>query len=234
MSEAKKGLFVVIDGTDGSGKATQAGLLLQSLLEYGHNTYLLDFPRYETNHVGRLIRECLDGKRGDFIGTDPKIASVLYAADRYESSGQIRDHLDKGGIVIADRYVSANQMHQGGKIGDDEKRKEFLTWLDDLEYGVFGIPKPNAIVFLHVPVEVSAELAQKRAKETGGSIDVAEGDIDHQKKSQEGALSIVKDRNNWIKVECCEGGDMRSREDIHKEIKKVVQKLYEDKAKETA
>jgi dTMP kinase len=229
----KKGLFIVIDGTDGSGKATQADLLSKSLVAAGHNTHLIDFPRYETNHVGRLIRECLDGKRGDFIGMDPKIASTLYAADRYESSGQIREHLEQGGIVIADRYVSANQMHQGGKISDPEKRKEFLVWLDDLEYGVFGIPKPDAILFLHVPVEVSSVLAQKRAQETGGEMDEAEKDLDHQRKSQEGALSIVKDSNNWIKVECTEKSNMRTREDIHAEIKTIVEKLYEDQAKKT-
>lgn len=225
-----KGLFIVIDGTDGSGKATQAGMLSESLISDGHNVHSIDFPQYKQNHVGRLIRECLDGERGNFIGTDPKIASVLYAADRFESAGEIRGHLEKGGVVIADRYVSANQMHQGGKISDSEKRAEFLTWLDDLEYGVFGIPKPDAIIFLHVPVEISSKLAQKRAVETGGTVDVAEADLHHQKKSQEGALEIVKDKNNWIKVECCQGSKMRSREDIHTEIKNIVKKLYEDKA----
>src|SRR5262245_7412995 len=118
----KKGIFVVIDGIDGSGKATQTRLLVERLRKEGRPVEKIDFPRHGTPNYGELISECLAGKHGDFVHLDPKIASTLYALDRYEASPQIRSWLDEGKVVIADRFSSANQIHQGGKIIDAEKR----------------------------------------------------------------------------------------------------------------
>ena len=221
-----KGLFIVIDGADGSGKATQAQKLHEAFSNDGHDAMLIDFPRYNNNHTGKLIRECLDGKRGNFLTVDPKIASVLYAVDRFESSRHIRDHIEKGGIVIADRYVSANQIHQGGKISDEQERRDFMEWLERLEYEIMGIPKPDLILYLYVPVEISQDLVKKRSIEKNVEMDIAEKDLHHQHKTRESALSIIKDNNNWIKIECSDGTAMRSREDIHDEIKKIVLELH--------
>jgi len=110
-----KGKFIVFDGNDGSGKQTQAKLLIERLEKEGHKIRIIDFPRYYDNFFGKFIGECLTGKYGDFIGIDPHIISVIYAADRFESSKEIKEWIDKGYIVLADRYVSANQIHQGGK-----------------------------------------------------------------------------------------------------------------------
>src|SRR5581483_9219631 len=111
--------------------------------------------QYESNVLGKLIRECLDGKHGDFVALSPRIASVLYAADRFESSRQMEEWLAAGYHVVADRYASSNQLHQGGKISDPAVREEFLGWLDTLEHSVFRIPRPDLIVYLHVPIEIS-------------------------------------------------------------------------------
>lgn len=221
-----KGKLVVIDGTDGSGKATQTELLLQRLKGLGKEVEKIDFPRYQDNFFGKLIRECLDGKHGDFLGVDPKIASVLYAVDRWESSKKIEQWLEEGKIVICDRYVSANQIHQGGKISDNEKRREFLGWLDEAEHSVFGIPRPDIIVYLHVPVEISRELIVKRASESGIPRDQAEENAQHLLESQAAAMQIVKDLNNWVKIDCAENGQMKSRENIHEDIFLKVSGLF--------
>jgi len=222
----QKGQIIVIDGTDGSGKATQTKLLIEKLRSMGRDVETIDFPRYSTNVLGALIRECLDGKHGDFLSIDPKIVSVLYAADRYESRDLIEKWLGEGKIVIMDRYVSANQIHQGGKINDENERRKFLAWLDKLEFGVFKLSKPAIIVYLHVPVEVSMKLALERAKAKGGQSDSAEANAKHQIESQESALSIIKSSNSWIKIDCGDGtGGIISPDVIHKAVFEAVKHL---------
>lgn len=143
-----KGKFIVIDGIDGTGKATQAALLVQRLRREGKKAKAVEFPNYYKNFFGKLLGEYLSGKYGDFIEMDPHVASVLYAADRFESSGQIRRWLAAGYTVVADRYVSANQIHQGSKITDEADRRLFLHWLEKMEYEVFKIPRPDLILYL--------------------------------------------------------------------------------------
>jgi dTMP kinase len=215
-----KGRLIVIDGTDGSGKATQLELLRKRLESESIKVKTIDFPRYKNNQLGTLIRECLDGLHGDFIGFSPKVASVLYAADRYESSGLIKEWIKEGFIVLADRYVSANQIHQGGKINEDEQRKVFLKWLDDLEHGVFDLPRPDAIFYLHLPIDLSIRLIVERAKIENIDPDLAESNAKHLLESQQSAVSIVKDNNDWFKIDCAteDEKNIKSREEIHEMI----------------
>jgi dTMP kinase len=214
-----KGTFIVIDGTDGSGKATQTKLLHDYLVASKKRVGKIDFPRYETNLFGQLLHEALkQGKHGDFIAISPKIASTIYAADRFESANAIRKWLDSGYTIITDRYASANQIHQGGKIRDAKERKEFLVWLDRMEFEIFNIPRPDIIVYLHVPITISLELIRRRAEETNTSPDQAEADGKHLLESQASALKLIEKNNNWIKINCARGKAMRAREAIHKEI----------------
>ena len=222
----EKGLFIVLEGSDGSGKATQTELLLQRFRQEGRRAEKIDFPHYGGNVFGALIGECLAGKHGDFIALDPKIASSLYALDRFESSGRIRQMLEEGTTVIADRYASANQMHQGSKIADPMERKVFLEWLDNVEFGILGIPRPDLTIYLQVPVETSLELlSEKRAAKNLAlgdvSRDAAEEDRAHLENSAATA-DWLSDRLGWKRVGCVQEGKMRSREDIHEEVWKVV------------
>ncbi len=223
--KTKRGKLIVIDGTDGSGKATQVKLLVAKLKKEGIPVQTIDFPRYQNNTLGKLIRECLDGKHGDFISLAPRIASVLYAADRFESSNQITDWLENGYSVIADRYTSANQMHQGGKISNTRERREFLEWLDRLEHGAFKLPRPDLILYLHLPVEVSLGLIMKRAEEEGRFPDEAERNTRHLFQSQQGALAIVKDLNTWTKIDCSRDNEVLPREEIATLIFRRVKKI---------
>lgn len=224
-----KGKFIVIDGIDGSGKATQTKLLAKRLRKEGKKVKTIDFPRYEENFFGGLIGEYLSGAFGDFVQTDPRVASVLYAADRFESSKKIRKWLEDGCVVLADRYVSANQIHQGGKITSPEKRKEFLAWLEKMEYGVFGIPKPNLVIYLDVPFEVSKmwlqkKVAQRKKKYLKGRKDVAEDNLQHLKDSRNSALSLEKANKNWQKISCCDGMVCMLPEEVHERVFEVVRK----------
>lgn len=217
MNKKKRGKLIVIDGTDGSGKATQTKLLVSRLKQEGVSVRTLDFPRYEENFFGKLLYDCLHGKRGNFPALDPHITSVLYAADRFESKRKIEKWLSGGSMVILDRYVSANQIHQGGKIADPKKRAEFLAWLDTMEYEVFGIPRPDAVVYLSVPVEYSIRLLGAEKKKS----DTVETNLDYLERSAKTAEWLCR-KNKWIKISCVRKGILRTIEEIHEEVSQSV------------
>jgi len=228
----KRGKLVVIDGSDGVGKATQAALLVKRLKKEGRKVATLDFPAYEENFFGSFVGECLRGDHGDFLHLDPYIASVLYAADRFESKAKIEKWLSQGYTVILDRYVSANQMHQGGKIRDARARRKFLTWLDEMEHGVFGLPRPDLIVYLHLPVLLSLVLlrnkeASKKKKYIKGKWDTVENDAKYLGNAQKSALAIIKSsakKAKWERVNCEKGGEVLPREVIHESVYSIVKK----------
>ncbi len=229
--KTKKGKFIVIDGTDGSGKATQVDLLLKRLEKDGHKVKTVDFPEYYKNFFGDFIGHCLTEQYYNFINVHPKIASVLYAADRFESKEQIEKWLDSGYVVLANRYVSSNQIHQGGKISNNKKRESYLEWLDIMEYKVFKIPRPDVVLYLSVPLDVSIKMMKERNKKSvrnyaGKKKDVHEVDINFQKNSRKSALWLSTKLKNFIKIDCAPKKEILSREVVHdlvyKEVKKVV------------
>jgi dTMP kinase len=226
----KKGKFIVIDGTDGSGKATQTKLLVKRLKNGGRKVKTIDFPRYYNNFFGGMIGECLVGKYGNFITLDPHIASVLYAADRWESSEQIKGWLDEGFIVITDRYVSSNQIHQGGKIKDSKKRLEFLKWLERMEFKVFKIPKPDLIVYLDVPAEISKKLLQEtkatnRKRYSAGKKDLSENSKKYVNNSKKSAMKLVEELNDWTRVDCVKNGELMPIKEIEKIVWDKISKI---------
>lgn len=222
-----RGTFIVLDGNDGSGKATQAKLLGERLAEEKIASAMMDFPGYDRNFFGAFLGECLAGKHGDFLHMDPKIASALYALDRLESSATIRKVLAGGGVVIADRFASSNQIHQGGKIADEKERVAFLKWLDRMEHEVLEIPRPDLIIYLRVPVETSLELLlKKRAAKNhllgDGARDTVEEDRTYLERSHETANWLVAHQPNWKVVDCADGKGIRPIADIHAEIRAIV------------
>lgn len=232
----KKGKLIVIDGSDGSGKATQSRLLVERLKREKYKVATLDFPQYENNTFGKLLGECLSGERGDFRNLDPYIASTLYAVDRFESKEKIEAWLKRGYVVVLDRYVSSNQMHQGGKMRDSKKRAQFLTWLDHVEFALFKLPRPHVVLYLSVPVEISLTLLksedQKKKKQyTKGKADVVESDISYLKESRAGAEAIVRKLNNWVRISCTKRSSLRSREDIHEDVYAEVVKVLKPKSR---
>ena len=226
----KKGIFIVIDGTDGSGKATQVDLLFKRLAKEGRTAKMADFPEYYNNFFGKFTGEALTDPAYDFAHVHPKIASVLYAADRWESKEKIEGWLKKGYVVVANRYASSNQIHQGGKIANAKERKEFLNWLDQMEHSVFGIPRPDMVVYLSVPTAVSRALLDKRDAESvrgykGAKKDAHESDPKHLDNARKSALKLVKELNNFVQIECSAKKQILPREEIHEKIYQTIAPL---------
>lgn len=227
-----KGKLVVIDGTDGSGKATQVDLLTKRLKKEGHIVKVVDFPEYYKNFFGKFIGHCLSEQYYNFLNVHPKIVSIIFAADRWESSREMREWLEKGYVVIANRYVSANQIHQGGKVKSAKKRSDFIKWLNEMEYEVFKLPRPDITLYLSLPIKIVLELLAKRDSSKmkreylKKKKDVYESDMEFLVNSRKSALKLEKEIKNFIKIECSKRGDILPREEIHnmvyKEVKKVL------------
>lgn len=227
---ARRGKLIVIDGTDGVGKATQAKFLVSRLKREGVKVKTLDFPQYYKNFFGHFIGAMLTGEYGDFLHMDPFIASVMYAADRFESKPTLEKWLKEGYTVILDRYVSANQLHQAGKIRDPKKRKYFLKWLDTMEHKVFGLPRPDLIIYLHLPIKSVVKLLKqkdltRKKRYAKGKKDTVEQDRHYLEAAQKSALELIKTNRNWKKIECADGeGNILPRETIAGRIYELVAK----------
>lgn len=227
----QKGKLIVIDGTDGSGKTTQVVLLTDRLKKEGYKIKVVDFPEYYKNFFGKFIGHCLSEQYYNWLGVHPKIASVMYAADRWESSEDIRKSIKAGYIVIANRYVSANQIHQGGKIKSAKKRADFMKWLDEMEYEVFKIPRPDLTLYLSLPINIVLQLLKDRDSSKmkreylKKKKDVHESDVNFLINSRKSALKLEKEVPNFKKVECSEKGKIMTREQIHEKIYAEVKKI---------
>lgn len=227
----KRGKLIVIDGTDGSGKATQTKLLVSRLKKDGKKVEVIDFPDYYGNFFGKFIGHCLSEQYYNFVKVHPKIASVLFAADRFESKDKIDKMLKEGYIVIANRYVSANQIHQGGKIKNAKKREDFIKWLDEMEHKVFKIPRPDAVFYLNVPHKFVLKLIKRRNTMGSRSYmgkrkhDVHEKDANFLENSRKSALWLAKTQKNWVKIDCVKSGVLETRKNIHQQVYDKIKKV---------
>jgi dTMP kinase len=219
-----RGAFIVIDGTDGSGKATQTHLLVTRLKRDGVPVETISFPQYGTKSAG-LVEEYLAGKYGSAQEVGAYRASIFYAADRYDASQKIRGWLDHGSVVIADRYVGSNMGHQGAKISDPRERTRFFDWNADMEYNLFGIPQPDVNVVLHVPALIAQRLAQKNTSKHGLAQDIHEKDLDHLKAAEQAYLDLTIQFKTFQLIECVEGGTLLSPTDIHERVWMLVRPL---------
>jgi dTMP kinase len=211
-----EGLFIVFEGVDGSGKATQSKLLIEALRARGVACEHIEIPAYEKHFFGKLVRECLDGEHGDFVHLDPKIASTLYGCDRLEYAQQIRDWRANGTVIIADRFTSSNQVHQGGKIRDEGERAEFVRWIDQMEHEVLGVPRPDLVVYLSISLGTSMRLMHERKKDT------VESDEEYLANSHEAGHWLAGREPNWKVITSERKGELRSIADIHEEIRTLV------------
>jgi dTMP kinase len=210
------GKFIVIDGTDGTGKTTQLQLLIGKLQAEGYAVEIADFPQYNTKSAG-MVEEYLSGKYGGADEVNPYAASLFYAVDRYDASFQIREWLKQGKIVVSNRYISSNFAHQGGKIENSLERKLFFNWLSEIEYKIFNIPKPDLYLILHVEAEIAQQLAKGRQREDwkGKTKDIHEDNIGHLKKAEKAYLDIAQNLPDFRLIKCTRNGEIMSREDIH-------------------
>lgn len=221
------GTFIVIDGTDGSGKGTQTTRLRDRLAAAGRDVVLVDFPRYGEPSA-YFVERYLRGEYGTLADVDAYRASLFYALDRFDASFAIRAALGRGAVVVSNRYVSANKGHQMAKITDAGERARFLAWLNELEYGVLGIPKPELSLLLHVPADVGFELIARkdeRAYLQGEVRDIHESDRDHLRAAEAAYLALLTlDRaENWQCVECVCDGRLLAIDEVERLVWDAVQ-----------
>lgn len=213
--QTKRGKLIVIEGTDGSGKATQAKLLVDKLEKSGHKVVKLSLPQYGKKSAGPT-EEYLRGRYGRPHEVDSYTASVLYAVDHFDLAQEIKRLLAEEYIVIMDRYVDSNVGHQGGKIQDPEARAKFIDWLYDFEYDRLGIPRPDIVLILHVPANTSQQLALARQKELGKVADTHEVDLDHLRNAEKSYSWLAKNYPEGHKlIECTRGDELLTPEAIH-------------------
>lgn len=223
------GVFIVIDGTDGSGKGTQAARLRDRLVAAGRDVLLVDFPRYGSP-AAHFAERYLRGEYGDLAAVGPYRASIFYALDRFDASPEIRAALGRGAVVVSNRYVSASKGHQMAKIADAAERRRFLAWLNELEYGVLGIPKPDCTILLHVPADVGFELVARkdeRAYLQGKVRDIHEEDRAHLRAAEAAYLALLTlDREeNWHRIACVPEGRLLSIDEVAALVWEVVAPL---------
>ena len=220
----KQGKLIVIDGTDGSGKATQTKLLVNHLKQEGYPVTAFSFPQYNQKSAGP-IEEYLSGKYGPAETVGPYRASILYAIDRYDASNKIKTKLAEGQIVIADRYVGSNMGHQGAQIKDPQERLKFYEWNDQLEHQTFNIPRPDLNIILHVPAQISSNLIKQRNDAKGGIEKPILDKLELLQSAEQAYLDIVQRFPTFQLIECTKNEQMLNREEIHQLIWQMIKKI---------
>jgi dTMP kinase len=216
----KRGKLIVIEGNDGSGKATQATLLYEYLQTKKIAVKTIDFPRYTASFFGKFIARFLQGEFGKLEEINPYLISIVYAQDREEAKEEMEQWLSEGAIVIANRYVPSNLAHQSGRL-PKEKRAEFVKWDSELEYKINKIPQEDLTIYLHVPFVVSQKLLATKGKKE----DMVEKDTAYLQNSEDAYNGLAKQFSHWETIECVDNKrNMRSIDAIHSDIKKLLAK----------
>ena len=215
--------LIALEGIDGSGKGTQAGLLHERLQRAGKTCTLLSFPRYEHTLFGKAVGDYLNGRFGTLDEVSPFLVSLLYAGDRYESRRVLADALASSDVVILDRYVASNVAHQGAKATGAE-RAELIAWIERIEFEIFSLPRPDLVVLLDIPADTAQRLiAKKNARTyTDRKADLQEADGAYLERVREVYLELAAANPSWRRVDCVHGGMLRSVDEIADEIAGVV------------
>ncbi len=211
--------LIVIEGIDGSGKGTQAQQLTERLAATGRRVQLLSFPRYRETLFGHAIGDFLNGRFGQLNEVHPFLASVLYAADRFESRSVLTDALQQSDVVICDRYVPSNLAHQGAKL-EGAERDELLRTIERIEFGVFALPRPSLVVLLNVPVDIAQRniAAKKPRSYTDKAADLQEADAGYLQRVRDVYLQLATTDPIWQRVESVRAGKQRSITEIGDDI----------------
>lgn len=214
------GKLYVIDGTDASGKQTQFEKLQKRLKQENIDFRTVSFPNYDSPSSS-LVKMYLSGEFGENAKEiSPYIASTFYAVDRYATyKTELEEYYNNGGIILADRYTTANMVHQAGKINDPKEREKFLNWLWDFEFNLYKLPVPTKVFFLNMPPEFAFELMKNRENKFTHEAqkDIHERDKNHIIDSYNAACDVAK-KYNWVTIDCIKDNKIRTIEEIHEDI----------------
>lgn len=221
------GKLIVIEGTDSSGKETQTKRLFEKLEEKGLKVKKISFPNYDSPAC-EPVKMYLAGAFGeDAMKVNPYPVSTMYAIDRYASfKTDWEKFYNEDGIIVTDRYVTSNMVHQASKIRDLDEKKKYLNWLEDLEYEKMGIPRPDLVIFLNMPTEMAVKLmAERKNKITGEEKkDIHERDKEYLKESHANACKIAN-IYNWKEIKCNDGERIKTIEEIGEEVFSLVEEV---------
>lgn len=222
MTGTEQGKLIVLEGLDGSGKATQAAMLYEALAAQGRTVRKITFPDYASDSSA-LVKLYLGGAFGDKPGdVNAYAASTFYSVDRYASyKMDWGKFYHKGGILVSDRYTTSNAVHQCAKLPPTQW-DAYLAWLFDLEYHKIAIPQPDLVVYLDVDPQVSQQLMTRRYQGHEEKKDIHEKDVAYLTRSRE-AARYCAGHLGWKRVTCTENGAMRSREAIHGDVLTLAQ-----------
>lgn len=227
-----RGKLIVIEGTDCSGKETQSNLL-KNRLEKEYQVAKMSFPMYDTP-TGKIIAGPYLGKE-DYgesyfeegaANVDPEVAFLYYAADRIANYDKIEEALNKKDILLLDRYVESNMAHQGGKILDDIRRHKLYDNIENLEYNMLELPRPDLTIFLYMPYDYACILKQNRKELPDGH----ETSKEHLLNAEKAYLELAK-RYNYVIINCVENGKIKSIEEINDEVYQCVKEFLQVKEK---
>ena len=220
-----KGKLLVLEAGDGSGKATQTKMLRERLVAESRCVRQVEFPDY-ASPSSALVRMYLGGDFGERASeVNAYAASAFFAVDRYASfQTKWRADLEAGAIVLADRYTTANMVHQAVKIEDAAEREAFLAWLEDFEYEKLALPRPDLVLFLDMDPAVSRRLIAARAAASGVAQDIHERDEDYLVRCHRASVNLAA-RCGWQRVRCSEAGEPLSREAVHEKIYEAVRRI---------
>lgn len=219
-----KGIFIVIEGSDGSGKSTQFSLLNEYFRKQGKKVKTYKFPRYE-KPSSHFVTSYLNGLYGDANSLGAHTPSLFYALDRFEAGSEIRKDLEEGYIVLCDRYAGSNMAHQGQKIKDEAERRAYFDWVHNLEFEMLGIPKPDANIVLIMPAEIASQLMEKREKRAYTTLqkDIHEADINHLKRAVATYEELCKlFPATFTPIHGTLNGTLKQIGDVHKEITQLL------------
>lgn len=222
-----QGLFIVIEGTDGSGKGTQFELIKKRLTDEGYDVAAFDFPVYD-RESSYFVRKYLNGEYGDGEAVGPYTASLFFALDRYDQAEAIKAALAAGKVVIANRFTGSNMAHQGTKFRHMEERRGYFIWLDNLEFQMLGIPRPDLSLVLRVPADIAFDLVEQKAPRsyTVKKRDLHEADLGHLKK----AVEVYDDLcrlfpKDFKSLDCVRNDKLLGVEAIHKLVWETLEPL---------
>lgn len=216
--------LIVLEGIDGSGKGTQAALLVDWLNAAGRSAALLSFPRYRDTFFGARIGEFLNGDYGPLDQLHPWLISLLYAGDRFESRSMLDRLRNEHQIVVLDRYVPSSLAHQVAKCAPGD-RARLRNWIEELEYRIYGVPRPDLVVLLDCPIAVSQQLIRKKhvRSYTNRETDLQEADTDYLERVRRVYLELAAAEQTWVTVPVVSDGELRSVVSIHEEVRRAVE-----------
>jgi dTMP kinase len=215
--------LLAIEGIDGSGKGTQAQRLVERLQSSGARTKLLSFPRYDATFFGRAVGDFLNGRFGSLDAVHPFLASLLFAGDRFESRELLSKEIAANDVVVLDRYVASNIAHQAAKL-DGPERETLRRSIEELEYDIFALPRPDLVILLDLNVSQAQELIARKSPRTYTErpADIQEADAGYLARVRDLYRKLAQDDPSWSVVPCDRAGGVRSIDDVAEEIWQLV------------